>query len=99
MPGAALSVTEPQGLWPSDRNCRVQLAGDPGVRVHGMAADPHLEVQVAAGDVAGRSHGPDVLARLHRLTHAHGDPGEVGVERGHAVAVLDEHHKAVAAVA
>ena len=57
----------------------------------------HLKVQVRPGGVAGGSGDTDHIPLVHILPHLHLPAGHVGIQRGIAAAVGDDHIVAVGA--
>src|SRR5579875_3083419 len=92
-PGSS-SVTWP-GSWGSP--CRSSLELRQGqLRVHGLGAVTHLEVELRLGHPAGLPRLADLLALGDLLLVLHVDVAEVAIGRGPAVCVLDQHQVAEA---
>src|SRR5205085_7784365 len=90
----------PGGRGPAARSAlRAASAGLGQVRagVAGFRVDPDLEVQVVAGRVARGAHEAQDVALVEDLALGAADAGLVAVERGHAVAVVEDDGVAVAA--
>src|SRR5659263_262886 len=86
------------------RRRRAGAASEPGQghRVDGGPVDPDLEVDMAAGHVAGGAGVPDRLPARDRLSLRHRERGQVVVDRDVGLAVdhpvVDDHLVAVGAV-
>src|SRR5215217_4543676 len=76
------------------RRLRLEVAD----RVHGVAVDADLEVEVTAGRLAGGADVPDHLALLDVLTDRDRERRLMAVEGAESTAVVDHRGVAVAAV-
>src|SRR5439155_1212390 len=76
------------------RSCRKVVE-----RIHRHAVQPHLEVHVWPGGVAGRTLQPDDFALLYLVSGLDQDLVQVPIERGDAVRVPEHHVVPVAAAA
>src|SRR5262245_30578993 len=71
--------------------------GEEGVRIHRLALDHELIVEVRSGALPTAADLPDDLALRHLLAALHLELPQVSVERAHAVAVIEQHVPAVVA--
>ena len=73
-------------------------AGQVLQRIHGVAVDPDLEVEVVAGAIARTTDGPDRVAGLDHIPDLNVQTREMRVHAREAIAVIDHDHVPVAAV-
>src|SRR5262245_55168631 len=67
-------------------------------RIAGHALVANLEVEMGAGAVPRVAHATDLLARCHTFTWLDVDAIQVGIERGEAIALVNDHVVAIASV-
>src|SRR5690349_16570972 len=81
----------------SDVGSATKVRSEVAERVDRGAVDAHLEVEVGAGDVAGRARLTDHSAALDLLADGHADRALVRVQRRQPAAVVDDRGVAVPA--